>query len=65
MNVSDLLWRAYPSGITHFGNVDEFWSSKRDTRVVNVNLTFRFGKGQTGKMRKVQEPMKKRTGVGS
>lgn len=52
VNVSDLFWKAYPSGHTHFGNVDEFWVSKRDSRVVNVNFSYRFGKGQAVRFRR-------------
>lgn len=52
VNFTDVFWKAYPSGITQFGNVNEDWTSKRDTRVLNVNFTYKFGKGDTGKMRK-------------
>lgn len=50
MNVSDLLWRAYPRGLTKFGNVNENWSARRDTRVVNISFSYRFGKGPSGKI---------------
>lgn len=67
LNVTDVLWKAYPSGHTHFANVDEFWIAKRDTRVVNVNFSYRFGKGQAAKMRRSTgaDEEKRRTGVGS
>lgn len=52
VNVSDILWRGYPSGITQFNNVDEYWTSYRDSRVANVALSYRFGKGQAGRMRR-------------
>lgn len=52
VNVSDLLWTNYPSGVTTFNNVNETWRSKRDTRVVNTTLSYKFGKGKTGKMRR-------------
>lgn len=67
LNVSDLFWRAWPSGVTEFGNVNETWSSRRDTRVVNVNLSYRFGKGQTARMRRNTgaDEEKRRAGVGS
>ncbi len=67
LNVSDLFWKAYPSGHTQFGNVDEFWTAKRDTRVVNINFSYRFGKGQAAKMRRNTgaDEEKRRTGVGS
>lgn len=47
INYSDLFWRAWPSGTTYFGGVNESWKSKRETRVLNVTFTYRFGKGQT------------------
>jgi hypothetical protein len=51
VNFSDIFWKAFPTGVTHFAGVDESWSSRRDTRVINVSFTYRFGKGQT-RMRK-------------
>jgi hypothetical protein len=51
-NVTDLLWKNYPSGETKFNSVNEKWRSKRDTRVVNVSLSYKFGKGKMGKMRR-------------
>jgi hypothetical protein len=66
INVSDLLWKAYPSGITHFGNVNEYWLAKRDTRVVNANFTYRFGKGQVKARRTTgADDEKNRVGNGS
>lgn len=52
LNVSDILWTAYPSGITQFDNVREDWTAKRDTRVVNISFSYKFGKGTSGKMRR-------------
>jgi hypothetical protein len=52
VNFTDILWTAYPSGVTVFGNVTEHWKSKRDTRVLNVSFSYKFGKGNAGKMRK-------------
>lgn len=65
LNVTDLLWKAYPSGITRFGNVTEYWVSYRDTRVANISFSYRFGKGQTGRMRRNTgaDEEKQRTGV--
>ncbi len=51
-SVSDVFWRSYPSGITQFNNVDEYWTSYRDSRVANVAFTYRFGKGQAGRIRR-------------
>lgn len=52
INMTDILWTAYPSGITEFDNVREDWTAKRDTRVLNVNFSYKFGKGKTSRMRK-------------
>jgi hypothetical protein len=45
-NMTDILWNAYPSGFTDFGDVTEDWTSIRDTRVFNVGFTYNFGKGK-------------------
>lgn len=52
LNVTDVFWKAYPRGLTEFGDVTENWVSKRDTRVVNLGITYNFGKGKAAKMRK-------------
>lgn len=52
VNCSDLFFRAWPTGVTEFGNVSEDWWSVRDTRVVNFSFTWKFGKGDTGRMRR-------------
>ena len=52
VNVNDLFWKNYPSGVTKFNNVNEKWTSKRDTRVVNLSLSYKFGKGKMGRMRR-------------
>jgi hypothetical protein len=51
VNFSDILWTAWPSGVTKFGNVNESWWAKRDTRVINVSFNYRFGKNKAS-MRK-------------
>jgi hypothetical protein len=65
LNISDILWKAYPRGITNFGNVDEYWSSRRDSRVISLNFSYRFGNAQGPRMRKATgaDEEKKRTGV--
>ncbi|MFI5203173.1 MAG: outer membrane beta-barrel protein [Flavobacteriales bacterium] len=65
VNVNDLMWKSYPSGDTHFGNVDENWVSKRDTRQVNLSFQYRFGKGPMNRGRRTSgaDDEKKRTGV--
>jgi hypothetical protein len=52
LNCTDIFWKAYPSGVTDFGNVNESWTSKRDTRVVNLTISFKLGKGQGARMRR-------------
>jgi len=47
LNMTDILWKAYPRGITEFGDVTESWVSKRDTRVANISLTYNFGNGKS------------------
>jgi hypothetical protein len=47
VNMSDILWKAYPSGITELDHVREDWVAKRDTRVVNVSFSYKFGKTQS------------------
>jgi hypothetical protein len=52
VNFSDIFWKSYPSGTTIFGNVNEDWVAKRDTRVLNVGFNYKFGKATLGKMRR-------------
>jgi hypothetical protein len=52
VNMSDILWSAYPSGITEFDNVREDWTAKRDTRVLNISFAYKFGKGKSARMRR-------------
>jgi hypothetical protein len=52
VNMSDILWTAYPSGVTEFDNVREDWTAKRDTRVLNISFTYKFGKGKSARMRR-------------
>ncbi|MBK6397433.1 MAG: outer membrane beta-barrel protein [Bacteroidetes bacterium] len=52
LNVTDAFWKSYPRGLTQFGDVTEDWTSIRDTRVVNLGITYNFGKGKAGRMRR-------------
>jgi hypothetical protein len=52
LNISDVFWNAYPSGVTDFGNVNENWTSRRDTRVMNLTVSYKFGDGKGSRMRK-------------
>jgi iron complex outermembrane receptor protein len=46
LNVRDIFWGSYPRGTTVFKNVEEQWISKRDSRVLNLTFSYRFGKGE-------------------
>jgi hypothetical protein len=52
LNVTDIFWNSFPRGVTTFSDVDEHWTSRRDTRVINIGFTYKFGTGKTGRMRK-------------
>ena len=52
INATDLLWTNYPSGLTTFDNVVEDWTAIRDTRVVFVSFLYKFGQGQSPRMRR-------------
>lgn len=63
INYSDIFWKAFPTGVTYFGGVNESWSSRRETRVLNLSFTYRFGKGQTRMRRNTgADDEKKRAG---
>lgn len=51
-NVADLFWTNYPSGEVDFNGVEEFWSSKRDTRTFYIHFTYNFGKGKNVQFRR-------------
>jgi len=65
VNVTDLLWKSYPSGVTIFANVNENWSSKRDTRVVNVNFSYKFGNAKGLRMRKTTGADEEKNRIGN
>ena len=44
LNVRDLFWTNRMAGLTHFQQTDEYFTIKRDSRVVNITFTYRFGK---------------------
>ena len=52
VNMSDIFWTAYPSGITEVDNVREDWTAKRDTRVLNISFSYKFGNGKPIRLRK-------------
>ncbi len=52
LNATDVLWKNYFGGVTTTKGVNQRWDFKRDSRVVNVNVSYKFGKGKVGKMRR-------------
>jgi len=44
LSVRDLLYTNYPKGEINFGSTEALFTNKRDTRVVNLAFTYRFGK---------------------
>ena len=43
-NFNDIFWNQYPTGRTQFGNLDDSFTSYRDTRYATLSFTWRFGK---------------------
>ena len=44
LSIRDLLYTNFPKGSMNFGNTEASFSNKRDSRVVNLAFTYRFGK---------------------
>lgn len=44
LNVTDILWRQWPRFRSIYTNYREYLYAKRDTRVVNLSFSYRFGK---------------------
>ena len=44
LSVRDLLYTNFPNGEINFSNTEARFSNKRDSRVVNLAFTYRFGK---------------------
>jgi hypothetical protein len=44
LNVTDIFWTNLPKAVISFDNYIEKWHAQRDTRVANLNFTYRFGK---------------------
>ena len=44
LNVRDIFWTNRMAGLTYFEKTEEYFTIKRDSRVINLSLTWRFGK---------------------
>lgn len=42
-NITDIFWTNLPKAVITFNNYIEKWHAYRETRVVNLNFTYRFG----------------------
>lgn len=52
INVSDLFYTLLQGGVVYNNGVTEDWLNYRDTRVVSLNLIYKFGHGKTIKLRR-------------
>jgi iron complex outermembrane recepter protein len=52
LNIRDLFWTNRMAGLTHFQQTDEYFTIKRDSRVVNITFTYRFGKAYKTALRR-------------
>ncbi len=67
LNVRDIFYRSWPRGDTHWGNIDELFESKRETRVGTLAFSYRFGKKTVQQARRRQsgaEEEKRRASTG-
>lgn len=53
-NVNDIFWNQYPTGRTRFGNLDDTFTSYRDTRYATLSVSWRFGKQSVQPVRRRQ-----------
>ncbi len=44
LNVRDIFWTGFPRGTTQFGNINQSYTSYRETRIGTLSFTYRFGK---------------------
>jgi len=52
LNVSDILKTERGYGKSQYGNTDVTFTETRESRVVNIGFTYRFGKGKAGSERR-------------
>ncbi|RTE55484.1 TonB-dependent receptor [Arenibacter aquaticus] len=41
--ITDIFWKYYPRGFTDFGNINEDFSSVRDSRIATLSFSYNFG----------------------
>ena len=52
LNLTDVFWKGYPSATSYYSDYNEDFVAKRDTRVLTLSLTYRFGKAPGGPLRR-------------
>lgn len=52
LNVTDIFWTNLPRASTHYVASQEHWHAYRETRVVNLNFTYRFGNNKVQAQRR-------------
>ena len=52
LNVTDIFWTNLPKAIITYENYIEKWNAKRESRVVNLGFSYRFGKNTVQAARK-------------
>lgn len=43
LNVTDIFWSQWPRAISTFAAYTDTWRAQRDTRIMNLSFTYRFG----------------------
>jgi outer membrane receptor protein involved in Fe transport len=51
LNATDIFWRGYPRAVSYYSNYNENFVAYRDTRVVTLAVTYRFGKNTVAPVR--------------
>jgi hypothetical protein len=67
LNVQDIFWTGYPSATSTYRGYQEDFVAERETRVVNISFTYRFGKKTVAPVRRHSggaEDEKRRVGNG-
>lgn len=44
LNIRDIFWTGFPRGKTQFGNINQTYTSYRETRIGTLSFTYHFGK---------------------
>lgn len=52
LNITDIFWTNLPKATIRFNNYIENWHAFRETRVANLNFTYRFGNNKVAQARR-------------